>query len=303
MMTKEEMIREIQKLKKEKDAVILVHNYQLPEIQDIADILGDSLDLSRKAATIENNMIVFCGVQFMAESAKLLSPDKTVLIPRADAGCAMADMVDKEGLLKFKADHPNAKVVAYVNTTAETKSITDVCCTSANAVKIIQNIQAEEIIFVPDKNLGSYVAKFTDKKVHLWPGFCYVHDQYTIEDVKNVREKYPEANFIVHPESPAEVVELADSVESTSGMIRFAKETDAKELIIGTEIGMLYRLQKEVPDKKFYPLKEDAICKSMKLTRLEDVYLSLKEERYPVVIDINIANRAKHALEKMLELS
>ena len=186
MLTEKEMVSEIERLKEDKGAIILAHNYQLPEIQDIANILGDSLDLSRKASTTKNKTIVFCGVKFMAESAKLLSPDKTVLIPRIDAGCAMASMVNKADLIKFKEKHPKSQVVAYVNTTAETKAESDICCTSANAVKIVQGLDTNEIIFIPDKNLGSYVSKFTDKKIHLWPGFCYFHDQFSIADVERV---------------------------------------------------------------------------------------------------------------------
>ncbi len=302
-MTKDDLVKEIERLKKERDAIILVHNYQIPEVQDIADELGDSLDLSRKAATTTKKTIVFCGVLFMAQSAKLLSPEKTVLIPRIEAGCAMAAMVNKEELLKFKSEHPKAKVVAYVNTTAETKSVSDVCCTSANAVKIVQKLDTDEIIFVPDKNLGSYVAKFTDKKVHLWPGYCYVHNQFTVEDVEKARDFHPEAKLIVHPEAPAEVVALADSVESTSGMICYVQETDAREIIVGTEIGMIYRLEREAPEKIYYPLKEDAVCKNMKLTTLEDVYKSLSEKRYEIFLDSKVAEKARLSLEKMLELS
>lgn len=302
-MNKEELLKKIQELKQEKDAIILAHNYQLPEIQDMADILGDSLDLSRKAASTSKGTIIFCGVIFMAESAKLLSPDKTVLIPRIDAGCAMAGMVKPEDLLRMKEKYPNAKVVAYVNTSAATKSLADVCCTSANAVKIVNNIDADEIIFVPDKNLGSYVASHTDKKVHLWDGYCYVHDEFTIKDVEQARKLHPDAAFIVHPESPSEVVNLADSVESTSGMIRFAGETDNQDIIIGTEVEMVYRLKTEFPDKNFYPLKQGAICKNMKKTGLGDVYKSLKESRYKIYLDNEIVEKASQSLEKMLELS
>jgi len=291
----------IKKLKDEKNAVILVHNYQRSEVQEIADYLGDSLELSEKANTTDAEIIVFCGVRFMAETAKILSPDKKVIIPREDAGCPMANMVTPEEVLEMRKEHPNAKVVSYVNTNADVKAVTDVCCTSANAVKVVKNIDADEIIFVPDKNLGSYVMRFTDKKIFLWDGFCYVHDTISEEEVLQAKKKFPEALLLVHPECRPGVIDIADEVLSTSGMIKFAKKSDAKSFLIGTEEGILYRLKKENPGKEFYTVGIPKICSNMKLTHLEDVYNALKEEKHEIILPEDIINTSKKSLEAMLK--
>ena len=299
-MTKEQMKKEILRLKKEKGAVILVHNYQIGEIQDLADFLGDSLGLSREASRISEKLIVFCGVTFMAETAKILSPDKKVLLPRKDAECPMAEMVNVEDLKKLKAKHPDAVVVTYVNSTAEVKAESDVCCTSANAVKIVQNIDAEEIIFTPDRNLASYVQRFTKKKIIPWEGFCYVHNQFTREEVIRAKEAHPRALLMVHPECQPEVIDLADKVLSTSGMVRVARESSDSEFLVGTEGGMLYRLKKENPGKNFYSAGTAKFCRGMKATRLEDLYKALLEEQYEIILPEDIINKARMALERML---
>jgi len=287
-------------LKKTRDAVLLVHNYQRPEIQDMADYLGDSLDLSRKAAGTDHSVIVFCGVMFMAETAKILSPDKTVLIPQQDAGCPMARMADVSSLKKLKAVHPRAKVVTYVNSTAEVKAESDVCCTSANAVEVVQNVDGDEIIFTPDKNLASWVARFTNKTIIPWDGYCYVHDQFTVEEVKQARDNHPGALILVHPECPPGVADAADAVCSTSGMLKTALETEAKTIVVGTEEGMIYRLKKAVPEKHFLSLGTAKMCRGMKLTRPEDVHRSLADLQYPIKISSDIMDRARAALMRML---
>jgi len=299
-MTKEQMRKEILRLKKEKGTVILVHNYQIGEIQDLADFLGDSLGLSREASRISEELIVFCGVTFMAETAKILSPGKKVLLPRKDAECPMAEMVNVEDLKKLKAKHPDAVVVTYVNSTAEVKAESDVCCTSANAVKIVQNIDAEEIIFTPDRNLASYVQRFTKKKIIPWEGFCYVHNQFTREEVIRAKEAHPRALLMVHPECQPEVIDLADKVLSTSGMVKVARESSAREFLVGTEEGMLYRLKKENPDKNFYSAGTAKFCRGMKATRLKDLYKALLEEQYEIILPEDIMNKARMALERML---
>jgi quinolinate synthase len=300
-MGNKKMTNEILRLKKEKNAVLLVHNYQRGEIQDLADFLGDSLGLSKKATQVTGQMIVFCGVKFMAETAKILSPDKKVLLPRADAGCPMARMVDVQGLKDLKKKHPNAVVVTYVNSSAEVKAESDVCCTSANAVKVVQNIKEEEIIFTPDRNLASYVQRFTEKKIIPWEGFCYVHDRFTKEEVMKAKEAHPNAVLVVHPECQPDVVDLADEVLSTSGMILLPRESKAKTFLIGTEEGILYRLKNENPDKMFYSAGAAKMCQGMKVTRLEDLHNSLLEEKYEINVPDGIVGRARIALERMLD--
>ncbi len=299
-MTSNEITERILQLKTEKNAVLLVHNYQIPEIQDIADHLGDSLGLSRIAAKTDAEIIVFCGVMFMAETAKILSPDKKVLLPRLEAGCPMADMANVEDLKKLKTKHPDAKVVTYVNSTAEVKAETDVCCTSANAVQVVQNIEADKIIFAPDKNLASWVQRFTDKKIIPWDGYCYVHEQYTVEEVEAAKAAHPDALIMAHPECPAKVADMADEVLSTSGMVKFAKETDAKKFLIGTEASMIHRLQKENPDKTFLALGKAKFCRGMKTTRLEDVYNALHREQHEITVPQDVMDKASLALEKMI---
>ena len=299
-MDKEPMKEEILKLKKEKDAVLLVHNYQRGEIQDLADYLGDSLGLSHQAAQVSGQMIVFCGVKFMAETAKILSPDKKVLLPRLDAGCPMANMVDVEELKEFKARHPKATVVTYVNSTAEVKAESDVCCTSANAIQVVQNVDADEIIFTPDRNLADYVQRFTQKKIIPWEGYCYVHDRFTEDEVLRAKEAHPDALLMVHPECRPEVIDRADEVLSTSGMVRMAGESSAKTFLVGTEEGMLYRLKKENPEKTFYSAGSAKMCVGMKVTKTEDLYQAFVKEQYVIDIPRDIMDKARTALERML---
>lgn len=320
------IIQKINDLKEKRKAVILVHNYQLPEVQDIADILGDSLGLSQKAAETKAEVIVFCGVHFMAETASILCPDKVVLIPDVNAGCPMADMIDVEGLRNLKKQHPDAVVVAYVNTPAEVKAESDVCCTSANAVKIVNSLTAKKIIFIPDKYLGQYVASEinpvrnkspeaiasdgyrrifngTKKEIIFWQGYCPIHARILADDILKAKREHPFAEVIVHPECTPEVIALADKVFSTTGMLNYAKKTKSKEIIIGTEIGIIYRLQKENPDKKFYPVSEKAICENMKKNSLEKVLWSLEEMKYEVKVEEKIRQKAKKAIDRMLGYS
>lgn len=300
-MNKQELKQEIIRLKKEKNALILAHNYQIPDIYDIADLIGDSLDLSRKAAQTDADIIVFCGVHFMAESAKLLSPQKKVLLPSLQAGCFMADMVTLEKLKEKKAEYPNAKVVCYVNSSAEIKAESDICCTSANAIKVVESVDADEIIFIPDQHLGEYVQRFTKKKIITWPGFCHVHHVLTPEKVIASRKKHPNAVLIVHPESRADVVDLADHVTSTNGMLEVVRNSKAKEFLIATEEGMLERLKREFPDRKFYALM--GACINMKKITLENTYQALLDEKYEIEVDAQIAQKARLTLEKMLSAS
>ncbi|MGB6607942.1 MAG: quinolinate synthase NadA [Atribacterota bacterium] len=294
------IVEEITKLKKEKNAVILVHNYQRPEIQNIADFLGDSLGLAKQAAKTEAKIIVFCGVRFMAETAKILSPKKTVIIPREDAGCPMADMITAEDLRRLKKNYPGAKVVSYVNTNADVKAESDICCTSANAVKAVKNISAKRIIFAPDKNLAAYCQRFTDKEIIPWNGCCYVHERITEKEVRLAKEKFPDALLLVHPECKPSVIDLADEVLSTGGMVSFVNKSDKKSFLIGTEKGLIYRLKKENPGKKFYAAGTAKMCRNMKLTTLNDVYLSLKEERYAIELPEGIIESAGKTLTAML---
>ncbi|MCM8771587.1 MAG: quinolinate synthase NadA [Candidatus Omnitrophica bacterium] len=297
------MIEEILRLKKEKEAIILAHNYQIPEIQDLADFVGDSLELARKASQVKDaKIIVFCGVKFMAETAKILSPDKKVLLPDLDAGCPLADMAKYQDVLKMKEKYPDAWIVSYVNTNADVKSISDVCCTSANADIVVRNVPAKKIIFLPDKNLCWYVKqKVSEKEIICWDGYCFVHRKFTVEEVKKAREKYPNAEIIVHPECDPEIQKLADGIYSTSGMLKRAKESNSKIFIIGTEEGLLHRLKKENPEKEFYSLGSGKICPNMKKITIEKLYLSLKEEKYEINLKPDILEKAKVSLERMLE--
>jgi len=299
----ENLIEEIKELKKKRNAVILSHVYQRGEVQDIADFTGDSLGLSRMAISIRAEVIVFCGVRFMAETAAVLNPDKVILLPDKDAGCALADMATLEKLRAMKKKYPNAAVVSYVNSSAAVKAESDICCTSANAVDVVNSLREEEILFLPDKNLSRFVASRTNKKVISWDGFCYVHHlNIGKEDIRRKRMKYPGAKVMVHPECPPEVIELADYVGSTAQMAKYASENNFKEFIVGTEVGMLHKLKAQNPDKKFYPASEKAICKDMKLITLEKVALSLKEMQYQVKVPNDIAIRARKALERMLKI-
>ncbi|MBC7190240.1 quinolinate synthase NadA, partial [Candidatus Aerophobetes bacterium] len=267
------------------------------------DFVGDSLELSKKAQSISCKIIVFCGVTFMAETAKILSPEKKVLIPRKDARCPMADMIDAATLKEIRKKYPEAKVLSYVNTTAQVKAESDVCCTSANAVEVAKNMEADEIIFVPDRNLANYVASQLDKNKKIIPyeGWCYVHERIRKEDILKAKKVHPDAKIIVHPECRQEVIEEADMVASTGGMVKLAKNLPVKKIVIGTEEGLIHRLKKENPDKEFFTTGAALICKSMKLTRLEDVYISLKEEKYEVAVEKDVLKRAKDALERMFE--
>lgn len=298
------LVKKINKLKKERNAVILVHNYQIPEVQDIADYLGDSLGLSIQASQTKADVIVFCGVHFMAETAAIISPNKKVIVPEINAGCPMADMITIKGLRELKAKHPQAKVVCYVNSGADIKAESDICCTSANAVKVCQSLKdTKEIIFVPDKFLGHYTStQVKDKKFILWQGFCPTHARILAQHIKAVKEKHPGAKVIIHPECRPETLALADEVLSTGGMIKYAKESDAKEIIVGTEVGIIHRLKKENPDKNFYPALELAICPNMKMTNLEKVLWSLEDLKTEVSVPDEIADKARVAIERMMEI-
>lgn len=289
-------------LKKRRNAIILAHNYQLGEIQDIADFVGDSLELSQKAAKTDADVIVFCGVLFMAETASILSPDKIVLLPDIHAGCPMADMITAEGLRERKRELPGATVVCYINTSAEVKAESDVCCTSANAVKVIESLDAREILFVPDQYLGHYISTKVNKKMILWPGFCSTHVRIQPQYITNLRREYPQAKVIIHPECRPEVIALADEVLSTGGLCRYAGRSEVKEIIVGTEIGIIHRLRKENPGKKFIPASEQAICPRMKLITLESVLWSLQEMTPGVKVPEEIRLKAKVAVDKMLEI-
>lgn len=294
--------KKISKLKKEKKAVILAHNYQLPEVQDIADYVGDSLGLSIEASKTDAEMIVFCGVNFMAETAAILCPGKKVVIPDTGAGCPMANMIKVQDVRRLKIQHPGHIVVAYINTTADVKAESDYCCTSGNAVKVVEKLMNKDIIFIPDKYLGDYVSRQTGKKMVLFNGFCPIHVRILPEHIKKARQEHPKAAVVVHPECLPEVAAMADKVASTGGMIQFVKASPFREFIIGTETGMIYRLQKENPSKKFYPATELAVCPNMKKTTLEKVLWSLEEDKNTVTVPEETASKAKLAIERMLHL-
>ena len=298
------LVEKIQELKKKRNAIILVHNYQAGEIQDIADHLGDSLGLSRLASQTDADVIVFCGVHFMAETASILCPDKKVLMPDINAGCPMADMVTVNDLRALKKEHPKAVVVGYVNSPANVKAEIDICCTSGNAINVVNSLKAKEIIFVPDKYLAHYVSTKTDKKIIPWNGYCPSHVKILPEHVLKQKKAHPEAKVIVHPECMQSVIELADEVFSTAGMCKYAKDSgsDVSEIIVGTEAGILYRLRKENPGKKFYPASDKALCPNMKLTTLEKVVWSLEDLKYEVKVPEDIRLKAKQAVDRMLEL-
>jgi quinolinate synthase len=291
---------EVRALLREKNALMLAHNYQRDEIQEIADLTGDSLGLSQAAAESTADIIVFCGVHFMAESAAILAPEKKVLLPRLDAGCPMADMITPEQLREEKAKRPGVPVVAYVNTSAEIKAESDICCTSANAVKVTDSLTSDSVYMVPDKNLAHYISLHTDKKVEWWDGYCPTHENLTAKDVLRTKAEHPGALFICHPECRPDVVELADYVCSTSAMYAFAKQTPATTLIIGTELGILWGLKKDNPDIEFVLPANSLICPNMKLTTLEDIIDVLKNESNQITVPEPIRSRAKSALDKML---
>ena len=300
-MTEKELIKKIKELKTEKNAVILVHNYQKPEIFKIADFIGDSLDLCKKAMNTDAKIILFCGVKFMAESAAILNPNKKVIVPFLDAGCAMADMIKVSDIKKLKQEHPNAAVMCYVNSNAEIKAVSDVCCTSANALKVAKNLQEKEIIFVPDKNLALYVQKMIpEKKIITFEGFCPVHHYLNSDTIKTAQSLFPNAKIIAHPECQSDVLAMSDMISNTTGMIDKAKESKANEFFIVTECGMIERLKQEIPNKKFYGVCN--LCFDMKKTTLESVYNCLLSEKPVVKIEPNIAKNAKHAFDRMFEL-
>jgi len=296
------IIADILKLKKQRNAVFLVHNYQRPEVQDIADFIGDSLELSQKAARTTADVIVFCGVHFMAETAYIINPQRTVLLPEVEAGCPMADMITAEKLIEKKNELPHAKVVCYVNSTAAVKAESDVCCTSANAVKVVQSLPAGDILFVPDQYLGDWVGKKTGREMHLWPGYCPTHMKILPEDIIREKKLHPGAVALVHPECWSETKAVADEIMSTGGMIRYARESKAQTIIIGTETGIIYRLRKENPDKTFVPASERAVCPNMKRITLEKVLWSLQEMHHRITVPEDIRVRALGAVQRMLAI-
>jgi quinolinate synthase len=301
-MTKEQIIESVSQLKTERKAVILAHNYQIGEVQDIADYTGDSLGLSQQAAVVEAEVIVFCGVHFMAETAAILSPQKTVLLPDINAGCPMADMISAQEVRDWKKKYPGRKVVTYVNTTAEVKAESDICCTSSNAVKVVNSIEDDEILFAPDKNLAAYVASQTQKKIVAWDGYCRVHNRIYANDVLAKKRIYPGAEVWVHPECRPDVIDLADKVLSTGHMVKAARETSMQEVIIGTEAGIIYRLKKENSATEFYPVKDMALCSNMKKITLIKVWKALEEMKFKIVVPPDISQRARGAIERMIKI-
>jgi quinolinate synthase len=306
MVTTDTQIQErIAELKKQRNAIILAHNYQLPEVQDIADIVGDSLMLSQKAAATTADVIVFCGVHFMAETAAILAPQKTVLIPDLGAGCSLAATINANDLRRWKEQYPGAVVVTYINSTAEVKAESDYCCTSSNAVKVVESIPKDkEILFVPDMFLGDWVRRQTGRNIHLWPGSCHVHHMIKTEEILDLKKEHPQAKFIVHPECGCMSTSLpiADKVLSTEGMVRFARESESKEFIVATETGILHRMEQQNPQKKFYPANRKAVCEFMKMITLEKVLWSLEDLKYRVSVPDDMAEKAKLSIQRMLSV-
>ena len=296
----EKLIEKILKLKKEKDAVILVHNYQRPEIYEVADFIGDSLELAKAATEVKKDIIVFCGVDFMAESAKILNPEKKVLIPSKQANCPMAGMISGDDVRNWKKEYPDAAVVSYVNTNAKTKAESDICCTSANTVKVVNSLEESSVLFCPDKNLAAYAQTKSDKKIIPWEGHCYVHSQISLKTVITAKVNHPDAEFIAHPECLPEVITEADAVCSTSQMIDYVRQSSAKEFILGTESGMINRLKREVPDRCYFAV--GSICIQMKKITLDMVYETLQSECNEILVDEEIRKMAKIALDRMMEL-
>ena len=299
-----EITKRIEQLKKEKNAVILAHNYQLPEVQDVADFVGDSLGLSMTAAKTDADVIVFCGVHFMAETAKILSPDKIVLLPDRKAGCPMAEMIDAEGLIALQVEHPQAVTLCYVNTSAEVKAHCDYCCTSGNALNMVQHIlkSHDEIIFVPDKYLAQYVSVKVGRPFITWEGFCPTHARILPEDIMHTRKLHPQAKVLVHPECTPELTRLADMVASTEKMCDYVHKSSAMEFIIGTEIGIIHRMQKENPSKHFYPASQKAVCPNMKRINLEKILWSLTDMDYQITVPEETMSQARGAIERMLKI-
>ncbi len=301
-LSKEDTVARIRVLKKEMNAVIMAHNYQRPEIQDIADFVGDSLELARKATQLDFDILIMCAVHFMAENSAILNPGRTVLLAEASAGCPMANMIDVHDLREWKARYPSAAVVCYVNTSAAVKAESDICCTSANALKVVESVPEKDILFIPDRCLAHWVSTKTKKNIIAYPGYCITHKRLTADLVRKAKEKHPEAVVIAHPECEAEVLDLADAVLSTSQMIKYAKESPARVFLIGTEEGLLHRLRKENPDRVFYMISNAMICPNMKRTTLERLLKTMELKRNKIVIPEDIRLKAKRALDRMLAL-
>jgi quinolinate synthase len=303
-MTKDKFIaQEIKALLKERNAILLAHNYQRPEIQDIADLTGDSLELSIKAAKTDADVIVFCGVHFMAETASIASPDKTVLIPRLDAGCPMADMITPEALTAKLGELGEMPVVTYVNSTASVKAHSTICCTSANAVAVVKSLAEDEILMTPDRNLCQYAASKSSKRIHCWDGYCPIHDRLSAEEVLKAKAAHPEALFMAHPECRPEVLALADAALSTSGMLNFAKDSDRQSFIVGTEEGLIHPLRKANPNKSFYRVSESLVCEDMKRTTLGDVLRAITDMTHEVKVPEKVRLPASKAVNRMLEIT
>ena len=302
-MNQEDLIRNILRLKQQMNAVILAHNYQPPAIQDIADMTGDSLELSRKAASTTADIIVFCGVAFMAETAAILNPGKTVLLPRLDAGCPMADMITPDDVRAVRAEHPEIPIVTYVNSTAAVKAESTVCCTSANSIHVVESFKEHDAVYMaPDQNLAKYTARHTRKKVYHWNGYCPIHHNLTVEAVQEKKKEHPDALFLAHPECPPEILDLADMVQSTSGMLRFVAESSHEAFIIGTEEGILHPMRKKNPEKRFYSFSGTMVCPDMKKTSLEDVLRAMETLQPRVSVPEEIRIRALDAVERMLNI-
>ncbi len=302
MNQKEELIVRIKDLAREKNAIILAHNYQVPEVQDIADLTGDSLALSIQASKTDAAMIIFCGVHFMAEAASIVCPDKKVIIPVEDAGCAMADMLTAEQLRGLKKEHPGAPVVTYVNSSAEVKAESDICCTSANAVQVVKWTGAREVIMTPDRNLAAWVRRHTDQVIHAWDGYCPIHDDLSVVELKKAMAEHPDAVVMAHPECTEQVLELADVVRSTSGMLDYAKSSSAEEFIVATENGLIHALEKENPGKRFFFASANMICKDMKKTGLPEILKALENETPEVKVPEDIRIKAYRAVDRMLQV-
>lgn len=301
-LNKEQISARIRELKTARNAVILAHNYQIGEVQDIADFVGDSLELSQKAAAVMEDVIVFCGVHFMAETASILSPRKTVLIPDPQAGCPMADMISAAELVAWKGRYPGRPAVCYVNTSAEVKAECDLCCTSSNAVRVVESLPGSEVLFAPDKNLAAYVARQSSKRIIPWDGYCYVHNNILARDIREKKKAHPDAVVWAHPECRPEVIDLSDKILSTGQMVKEARTTEAKEVILATESGIIHRLNKENPKALFYPAHDLAFCSNMKKITLKKVALSLENMIHRVQVPPGIADRARGAIEKMVKL-
>jgi quinolinate synthase len=313
-MLKEQMVEEINELKQQKNAVILAHNYQVPDVQDIADYVGDSLGLSQQAGKTDAETIIFCGVHFMAETASIISPDKSVLIPDLDAGCSLADSITADQLRTWKADHPEAVVVSYINTTAAIKAESDYCCTSSNAVQIVESISDEkEILFLPDKFLGTYVEMVTGRDLNIWDGACHVHEKIGELNLNEKQKEHPDAEVLIHPECGCSTSCMMKSamyfdcddghIHSTSGMLNRAHESDADEFVVATETGILHRMRKENPEKEFYAANDNAVCEYMKMITLEKLHDSLQNDRFVVKVPEELVEKARRPIERMLGIA